>query len=162
MNVPVGIHESALLSCYTFHSIVVAPLDQFFYHLKLDVNNFCKLNTNKREACPVKTLALLSSPPHLLCMQASLSSRAFLTAAPLLSQGPSKCVILDPVLSLEGHINGGMRNTQHRAAGEHGTHPCFCLICKNGKEPFCPRGFVFSRWLCFRGEIWNKNRGIWL
>lgn len=116
-----------------------------FYHLKLDVNNFCKLNTNKREAWTVKTLALLSSPPHLLCMQVSLSSWAFLTAALLLLQVPSKCVILDPVLSLEGYINGGMRNTQQRAAREPGTHSCFCLICKNGKEPFCPRGFVFSR-----------------
>lgn len=35
-----------------------------------------------------------------------------LTAAPLLLQVPSKCVILEPVLSLEGHINRGMRNAQ--------------------------------------------------
>lgn len=52
-------HEPALLGCFTFLLTVVAPLDQlyFFYHLKLDVSNFCKLNTNRRETFIVKTLA---------------------------------------------------------------------------------------------------------
>lgn len=36
----------------------------------------------------------------------------YLTAVPLLVQVPSKCVILDPILSFEGHINGGMRSAQ--------------------------------------------------
>lgn len=54
----------------------------------------------------MKTLA----PVVLPVAPAMYSSFIVIPAALLLLQVPSTCVILDPVLSFEGHIDGGIRN----------------------------------------------------
>lgn len=51
---------TSIIRLLPFLLIVVVPLDKlyfFFYHLKLDVNTFCKFSANKRETSTVKTLA---------------------------------------------------------------------------------------------------------
>lgn len=66
-----------------------------------------------------------------------------LSAAPLLLQVPSQCVILDPIPSFEGHINRRMRNAQSEQNCQISWQTFMLLLdWQNGNMPFYPIGFV--------------------
>lgn len=158
-------HEPVLLGCYIFLSIVVAPLDQLYFFLSLETGCqivFCKLDTNKRETFTVRTLAPYSHPRSTYYVfQFHCHPGRSWQQLHYFYKYHQNVLFLIQFCHLKVTWTEGWEMPSTELLEILANIRASAWFAK-WENAFLPHRFCFSVWSYFRGEIWNKNWGIWL